>query len=900
KTITALEVITRYIRNKQRVVVICPKSLENQWEHAIRKHGLNLDVISLQNEAKFDQHMQFDRYAPVGLFVIDESHNLRTGSSSSRFEKVRQWIKQNNNAHSLLLTATPINNSISDLLNQILLASGGDANVLMLPTSNGRGMQNVVEIINSIRKSESKIEELTAEKLAERRARLHPILKEFVVRRTRQGILREQEVSNFEPKLHFPQEYLYVRSYDFALKLTPQLVTQTTSELTNPRINNLGQIIHKIYTICEIYTEYDENGQSIEKTLDDKLTILKHPIDQLDNFSQFHEVEYLSKCSPLRLVYQIIQFLGFIPYRYMIYHRDFYNKDLADIKLLPITPQQIILNRQKGLYGILRVVFLKRLESSFYALEVSLNNYRTILEQFKQAIQRNILLSLADLRNIIDQYGDDYSIDNLNIVNETSQVYDLADFEKQKMLNDIEKELSLLDVLAIQLNLLQQDNDKIKDLAALFRLIQQEHPEYNQGKPKILVFSYFADTIKHLEQQFKHYFNYQAEQCAFICGSNRTKIDQLTGRFAPKGKDYQLGQDETELQYLFATDVLSEGQNLQDCAILINYDLHWNPVRMIQRNGRINRIGSEYAKVLIYNMHPHSQLEEYLKLVKRLEYKIGLIRDTVGQDQRILTADEQLNPIEFSDDIEIDKLTALYSQTQANTIMQQLEDDEEYLTDDKFITDLRYFDAKYQDNPEYKQQIYNIAKGKFGRLDTKERNLLILTQMNDSNGKKLFNKFFMIEAKNKGIKSMDDLHALKLIRTDENNNQRQTGQQYKRYLDYLAKDYPQKFIATLNSLNNQERELDTGMQNLRTKFLKLILGMNYPEDICSMFDQALLYSNYSDYNQINKKLKRILKQPSSNEINQLLNFCEKSINSLDNSSNFTQPISCEGILYYGN
>lgn len=900
KTITALEVITRYVKLGKRVVVICPKSLQNQWEHAIRKQNLNLDVLSLQNDTEINKHIEFDRYAPVGLFVIDESHNLRTGSTSSRFELVRQWINKNKNSHSLLLTATPINNSITDLLNQILLGSGGDANVLMIPTSNGTGMRNVVDVINSIRKSESLIENFTPELIAERRAKLHPIIKEFVVRRTRQGILREQEISNFEPKLKFPQEKLHSRSYGFAPELVNKMIKQTT-ELSYMGFNNFGEVVKNIYLVPELYNEYDEEQEAYtEKTLDDKLTILKHPMDQLNMFKQLHPSKYLATCSPLRLVYQIIQFLGFIPYRYMIYHHDFYGKDINDVKQMPQTQQHKILNRQKGLYGILRIVFLKRLESSFYALNVSLNNYRQTLNTFKQALDHNIIMPLSQLREIIDQYGDDYSLEQNITSAELDIQFAFSEFNHKQMIVDIDKELALLDVLEVQLKLLQNDNNKIKDLAELFNYIQINYQHYNAGKPKILVFSYFADTIKHLEEEFKEYFSYNSGECAFISSANRNNIDDLTRRFAPNGKDYTLKPHEQELQYLFATDVLSEGQNLQDCAILINYDLHWNPVRMIQRNGRINRIGSENDTVLIYNMHPNSQLEEYLKLVKKLEYKIGLIRDIVGQDQRILKADEQLNPIEFVDDIEIDKLQGLYSNDDvtSNEILNKLVDDEEYLTDDKFITDLRYFDTKYQNNPEYKQEIYNIPKGKFGLLDGKGNQLLIFTQMNDAEDNKLFNKFFMIN--NKATKGIDDLHALQLIRTDETNNQRQYSQLYKLHLPNLNKYAPQKFIAMLQSSNANRRDLDTGIQNLRVKFLRLLHEMSYTEEVIESFENSLLFSNHSDYNLISKKLKKLLKAPSSKDINQLLELCEKSIVGLDDAKTIIQPSSCKGILYYGN
>ena len=733
----------------------------------------------------------------------------------------------------------------------------------------------------------------------------------FRSRRTRQGILREQEVSNFEPKLKFPQEKLQARSYSFADDLSNIIIQKTTnSNLGSINKLNINEIIKKIYLLKELYTEYDEAKKDyIEKTIDNDLNLLIHPIDQLDNFTQLHSETYLATSSPLRLVYQIIQFLGFIPYRYMIYHQNFYGKDTADLQSLPQTPANKVLNRQKGIYGLLRIVFLKRLESSFYALKRSLANYRNNLERFKYALNNGIIQPISKIKKLFDEYtdNDDYNINFINKDTELTEEFNFAEFNHEIMQVDIEKELKLLDILDIQLELLERHDNKIKDLAELFKDIQTNHLEYNNGKPKILVFSYFLDTIKYLEENFKNYYHYNENECAFINSSNRNNIDGLTRRFAPKAKDYQLKPGEQELRFLFATDVLSEGQNLQDCAILINYDLHWNPVRMIQRNGRINRIGSENDTVLIYNMYPNSQLEEYLKLVKRLDYKIGLIRDIVGQDQRILNSDENLNFIEFVDDIEITKLQDLYSDNEekANKILTELEDDAEYLTDDKFIADLRYFDNKYKHNPKYKEEIYSIPRGKFGLLkdNKKPEQLLMFTQINDAYNNKLFNKFFMIDlSKNKPTsKGIDDLTALQLICTDENNNQRQISKTYTRYISCLTKEFLQTHIETLQSSNNNtHRDLDTKMIKLREKFLHLLVEIGYSEEERNTFDRALLYSNHLDFEIIIKHIRKILKKPTTNEIDELLEICKKSIIGLDEEKKVIQPAICEGILYYGN
>jgi superfamily II DNA or RNA helicase len=924
KTITAIEVITRYKQNitNARVVIICPKSLQEQWQRKLDQHKLPVPVISLQNVELIEQQMESDRDWSVSLFVIDESHNLRTGSSSARYELIRNWIKKNQSAHRLLLTATPINNSIIDLLNQILLASGGDANVITSQI-NGKGSRNIVEIFQSIRKSEGQIKKITSEILTKRREALYPIIKELVVRRTRQGILKEQELSNFQPKLQFPKEQIYTRSYDFTENLSSKIIKDTTNNFellsSDLKIQNFGQIINKIYLIPELCEEYNENNEKISLTIDDMLIMLKHPIHQLDQFKQFYSAEEIKSKSPLRLVYQVIQFLGFIPYRYMIYHSAFYGKKINEIKNMPQTLEHQILNRQKGLFGILRTVFLKRLESSYYALSVSLNNYKKTLEMFEQAVINNIVMPLSALKDFVVECDEDNNVDNIiynfDDIKQLDESFNINDFNKKQMLDDIKLELELLNILKIQIEFLRNDNNKIKELAQLFTEINHQYKHYNNRKPKILVFSYFADTIKHLEDEFHNYFAYNSRECAFLTAKNRAILENCVKRFTPKSKDYIFKAGENEIQYLFATDVLSEGQNLQDCAVIVNYDLHWNPVRMIQRNGRINRIGSEYSEVLIFNMHPHSQLEEYLKLVQKLEYKINLIKDIIGQDQKILSATEELNPIEFTDEIDseavnerdIDIMQNLYSQDQdiREKAYNSLENEDEYLTADKFITDLRYFDAKYKDNQDYKNSIYSIPKGKFGLLPNKntanktDQRLLIFSEVLDQENNRL--KYLFFERVNGKPNSIDELQALELIRVNDTNEKRCRSQRYKLYLPYFKEECMQEFLNIIQPPEHG-RVLNTAETNLRKKFLTLLKNYHYDEESFNIFDQAIYYGNHSDVEQIIKNVKNILKAPSHKIIEEVLNICKKAVNNNNNTNQQETfyPVACKGVLYYGN
>ncbi len=162
-----------------------------------------------------------------------------------------------------------------------------------------------------------------------------------------------------------------------------------------------------------------------------------------------------------------------------------------------------------------------------------------------------------------------------------------------------------------------------------------------------------------------------------------------------------------------ATDKLSEGQNLQDSGMIVNYDLHWNPVRMIQRNGRINRLGSLHDEIFIYNFRPTEQLESYLKLVSKLQDKINLIRYTIGSDQSVL--DEEPIPQDFTED--------LYSRDEQKRLaaFQKIYETSELLAaEDLFMDDLRAFDRDEILDAGYKEQIKNLPKGKWGKIQMKK------------------------------------------------------------------------------------------------------------------------------------------------------------------------------------
>jgi hypothetical protein len=212
--------------------------------------------------------------------------------------------------------------------------------------------------------------------------------------------------------------------------------------------------------------------------------------------------------------------------------------------------------------------------------------------------------------------------------------YDLADFNQQALSDDTDADIATLEkLLALVQPVLNSGKDDKRD--ELVRQIKKLAGE------KVLIFTEFQDTARYLHQELARAF--PERHIGFATGSNNTV--ELVRRFAPKAniKNGTLRPGETELDLLIATDALSEGQNLQDSSIVINYDIHWNPVRLIQRIGRVDRIGTEAGVIRVFNFLPERSLEAQLNLQARVQRRVQEIHDVLGEDDKILTDQETLN-----------------------------------------------------------------------------------------------------------------------------------------------------------------------------------------------------------------------------------------------------------------
>ena len=288
-----------------------------------------------------------------------------------------------------------------------------------------------------------------------------------------------------------------------------------------------------------------------------------------------------------------------------------------------------------NLRGLARVLLFKRFESSVYAFRETIRRLIRMQESFVAALAQGIVPAGEDAQAIL--YGSDYEeeTDLLAALRQVSKRYDAADFNMALLREHIEHDIDVLGRILRLVEPITPDKDaKLQTLKA--RLA---------GAPlkagKRLIFTQYADTAQYLYDNLNP--GDARDDIDVIYSGDKSKA-RVVGRFAPKANpEYRFQAGEAELMTLVATDVLAEGLNLQDGDKIINYDLHWNPVRLIQRFGRIDRIGSEHDKVYAFNFLPEIGIERNLGLKGILQNRIQEIHDTIGEDAAILDPSERLN-----------------------------------------------------------------------------------------------------------------------------------------------------------------------------------------------------------------------------------------------------------------
>lgn len=746
KTVTAGAVISHYRESgAQRIVVITPAALKQQWRDDLGKHfqldNNDFEIVSMQNipeQQRMIDEMRKPWVREVDLFVIDEAHNLRS-PSSARYESILDLLDTSPDAPVLLLTATPINNSLMDFANQIQLGLRGSMVSVPVQYRNNNGEITTIDFIDALRQiqSEARKAEKAGQEFDWRRydTTLRSGLRHYLVRSTRQGVEAEGSLQKGGALQHFPRTAVRQLSYRYSDEIV-DLVHRLCSEAEDSVFEGIDplrldlnlslevtqQTMHPLDLFAPVFA-----GNSKPNALD---TINEEIAPML--FSAGRSESLVAG------VFQIINFLGFVPYRADLYRYRYYGKTNDQIRDLRLpSEEKTKISTQRIVHNILHVTWLKRLESSAAALLKSVEYYSNKLDIFEKYLDKGYIISLSDADELESEYGEDIErafsayeksmkalqeafdlgedVAGMKIEGVAKREASSQEYRLDALRRDIKRDRGIVGLLREILVAMQDSgvNGKIRAFADEIKTLIANGA---YGK-KVLVFSFFADTIEYLRQYMPGLMNDVSDfeaRSAYLTGSHGGRAEEIACRFSPIAKKYELKSGETEIDFLFATDVLSEGQNLQDAGLLVNYDLHWNPVRMIQRNGRINRLGSDYKEVQIVNMKPHDDLELYLNLVGRLERKIDAIKNSIGTDQSILG--EQENPIEFADYYSDDT-------TKASEVARVITESPQILdvfdSADEYIFELRRFLDAHQDD-EVRRRVESIPAGKWNYLPTRE------------------------------------------------------------------------------------------------------------------------------------------------------------------------------------
>ncbi len=588
KTYEALAVIKYFARRGDKVLVLAPKRLRDNWalftanddrnpfvEDPFHYTLLNHTDIGRNSGKSGDVDLAHFRWEHFDFIVIDESHNFR--NKGSRYEQLlQQVIRRGAKTKILLLTATPVNNRVTDLRNQInLIAGGNDAHL------QAHGIGNITETARQAQKKFAAWAK-TPEQERVGASLLQVLGQDYIHLLDLLTIARSRK--------HIKEHYRTSSGVNmFPQRLTP--------------IN------------C-----YPQAGD--------------------DGFLPVAEIS---------LSLQKLKMAVYRPLHYVLPHRkDFYLKKYN---------QQIRTNvefsqedREKSLSALMTVNLLKRMESSVEAYAITLKKQIDATEALLGK------LSSAQELELTDGIPDDEQDEDTDWLGSAKVKIALHDVDRIKWAAELTDDLTLLQQLQGHIDTVRKTQDS--KLRQLRELIEQKvlHP-INAGNRKVIIFTAFADTAEYLyakltprlQQEFGLHSAMVSGSRSNRCTLPGLRLDQdtLLSAFSPRSKKFDLTRTQgKQVDILIATDCVSEGQNLQDCDYLINADIHWNPVRIIQRFGRIDRIGSTNTCIQMVNMWPVAELNDYINLEQRVKDKMNLLdANATGHDN--LLSEKERQEFEF-------------------------------------------------------------------------------------------------------------------------------------------------------------------------------------------------------------------------------------------------------------
>lgn len=611
KTYEALAIIKYFELRNSKVLVLCPKKLRENWTvyQAQNNSPLNpfvndrlaYTVLSHTDLSRVsgivgDVNLETINWGNYDLVVIDESHNFRNNTKGkkdedgnrirqSRYERLMEDILQSGvKTKVLLLSATPVNNNLKDLRNQLYFLTEGRDDAF----AGTIGLASLAETLATAQRRFTEWAKQgnrqTAQLLEQLDAAFFKLLDELTIARSRKHI-----------QTYYPETIAELGGFPERAK--PKAIS--------PDIDLKGRFL-----------SYDRLNDEISNY---RLSLFNPSAYVRPEFAALYEVD------------EVVQFSQGAREHYLI--------------------------------GMMKVNFLKRLESSVHAFAITMNRTIAKIENLEERIARfyafqegNPELDIEELQ--IEDLDDEELQEALQVGRKLK--FSFAHLDLKAWLTALREDKQQLSLLATMAEAVTPDQDaKLAELKKLIQAKVQNPPLTRDGQPnrKVLLFTAFADTAQylydHLHQWARQTLGIHA---ALVTGGGdnqttlgKTDFNHILTNFSPRAKKRaHIGSmpQEEEIELLIATDCISEGQNLQDCDYLVNYDIHWNPVRIIQRFGRIDRIGSRNETVQLVNFWPTPDLNKYIKLKNRVEARMALVDIAATAEDNLLQTDNLEDLIE--------------------------------------------------------------------------------------------------------------------------------------------------------------------------------------------------------------------------------------------------------------
>ena len=607
KTFTALAVIKYYENRNKSVLVLCPKKLTNNWNtykdnyvnNPIASDRLRYDVLyhtDLNRTSGKSNGLELDRlnWGNYDLVVIDESHNFRNGGkiSGDEDEKQNRYLKLLNKVirkgvktKVLMLSATPVNNRFNDLKNQLALAYEGNTDYIDEKLNTNRSIDDIFKNAQRAFNTWSK----------------------------------------WEPEERTTDSLLKMLDFDFFEVLDSVTIARSRKH------------IQKYYDTADIGT-FPTRLMPISKR--PPLTDLKEAINYNEIFEQLTQLS-LSIYTPSHYL---------LPSR-MEKYAELFGDDVSLTQM----------GREQGIRRLTAINLMKRMESSVYSFNLTLTRIKDLITNTIKTIDEydnvsKVDLELTDITNIDEFDGEDQNGEDFFSFGKKVKI-DLADMDYKSWKDSLEKDKDVLELLTIMVGDITPEHDsKLQELFAV--LTDKIERPINAGNKKVIIFTAFADTADYLYSNVSKFAKTKfGLDTALITGAIEGKttiaklkcdLNTVLTCFSPisKGRDMFESIPKYDIDILIATDCISEGQNLQDCDYLINYDIHWNPVRIIQRFGRVDRIGSKNEYIQLVNFWPDVTLDEYIDLKAKVETRMKIVDMTATGDDNLLS-DEEKTDLEY-------------------------------------------------------------------------------------------------------------------------------------------------------------------------------------------------------------------------------------------------------------